>query len=67
MATMSAKKKVPAVLKHYEVPKVLPAENFKAKCKYCTKEITGPVRTTTNCWKHMVRMLFIVLAHFKIF
>ncbi|XP_065907752.1 zinc finger BED domain-containing protein 4-like [Dysidea avara] len=56
MAAMSAKKKVPAVLKHYEVPKVLPAENFKAKCKYCTKEITGSVRTTTNWWKHMRRV-----------
>ena len=29
MAAMSAKKKVPAVLKHYEVPKVLPAENLR--------------------------------------
>ena len=38
---MSAKKKVPAVLNHYEVPETLPAENFKAKCKYCAKEITG--------------------------
>ena len=48
MAAMSTKKKVPAVFKCYEVPKVLPAENFKAKCKYCTKEITGSIRTTKN-------------------
>ena len=62
-AAMSAKKKVPAVLKHYEVPQTLPAKNFKAKCKYCAKEITGSVRATTNWWKHMVRILFCCCIH----
>ena len=63
MAALSAKKKVPAVLNHYEVPETLPAENFKAKCKYCAKEITGSVRTTTIWWKHTVRILFCYCTH----
>ena len=36
------KQKTPAVLKYYdEVPEVLTDGNFKPKCKYCGKEITG--------------------------
>ena len=35
------KQKTPAVLKHYEVPELLPDGDFKPKCKYCGKEITG--------------------------
>ena len=43
------KQKTPAVLKHYdEVPEVLPDGNFKPKCKYCGKEITGSTGVTTN-------------------
>ena len=30
---------------------------------YCAKEITGSVRTTTNWWKHIVRMLFCFCTH----
>ena len=36
------KQKTHVVLKHYdEVPEVLPDSDFKPKCKYCGKEITG--------------------------
>ena len=52
---VAKKKKSPAVLKHYEVPETLPDGDFKAKCKYCDKEITGSTKTTTNWWKHLVR------------
>ena len=66
MAALSAKKKVPAVLNHYEVPETLPAENFKAKCEYCAKEITGSVRTTTNWWKHNYGKNTVLLLHLPI-
>ena len=39
---MSTKKTVPGVSETFL------AENFKAKCKYCAKEINGSVRTTTK-------------------
>ena len=53
MAGIAAKKvkkwKTPAVLQHYdEVPEVLPDGDFKPKCKYCGKEITGSTGVTTN-------------------
>ncbi len=53
----SAVAKLPAVLKHYNVPAAVPNESFKAKCKYCPKEIVGSVKATTNnyWWKHFVR------------
>ena len=48
------KQKTPAVLKHYgEVPEVLPDGDFKPKCKYCGKEITGSTGVTTNWWKEV--------------
>ena len=62
MGAMSAKKKVPAVLSHYIIP--LPAGNFKAKCKYCSKEITGSVKITTNWWKHTVRIYTVLCIIF---
>ncbi len=48
----SAMAKLPAVLKHYNVPAAVPNESFKAKCP---KEIVGSVKATTNWWKHLVR------------
>ena len=62
---VAKKKKPPAVLNHFEVPEVLPDGDFKAKCKYCDKEITGSTKTTTNWWKHLVRNKN-KLGHFKI-
>ena len=51
----SYESKAPAVLKHNdEVPEVLPNVDFKPKCKYCGKEITGSTKVTTNWWKHSV-------------
>ena len=49
------KKKKPPVLKDYEIPETLPDGDFRAKCKYCNKEITGSTKTTTNWWKRLVR------------
>ena len=52
---VAVKKKNPAVLKHYETPGDLPTgEYVKLKCKYCSKEITGSTKATTNWWKHLV-------------
>lgn len=56
-ATTSAEanaKTTPAVLKHFTTPSVLPTTDFKARCNYCTKEITGSTKSTTNWWKHLV-------------
>ncbi|XP_065905197.1 zinc finger BED domain-containing protein 4-like isoform X2 [Dysidea avara] len=50
------KQKSPSVLKHYEVPEILPDGNFKAKCNYCQKDITGSTKATTNWWKHLRRV-----------
>jgi len=63
MAAISVKKKVLVVLNHYEVAEILLAKNFKAKCRYCAKAITRSFRTTTNWWKHMVRILFCYYTH----
>ena len=50
-----------AVLQHYCVSSV-PVGNVKVKCKYCVKEITGSVKTTTNWWKHLVSSkLYIII------
>ncbi len=46
----SAVAKLPAVLKHYNVPAAVPNESFKAKCKYCPKEIVGSVKIGGNTW-----------------
>ena len=54
MAT-AERPKIPAVLSsHYVVPSSVPNGDFKAKCNYCAKEITGSVKSTTNWWKHLV-------------
>lgn len=42
------------MLKHYDVPSEVPSRNFKVKCKYCPKEITGSCKATRNWWKHLV-------------
>jgi len=55
MAEKKKKKKCPSVLKHFEVPDILPDGSFKAKCNYCHKDITGSTKATTNWWKHLVR------------
>ncbi len=54
MAEQVKRKTNPVVLKYFDTPEVLPANDFKAKCKYCSKEITGSTKTTSNWWKHMV-------------
>ena len=48
------KHNTPAVLKHYDkVPEVLPDGDFKSKCKFWGKEITGSTKATTNWWAHL--------------
>ena len=59
------KRKFPAVLNHYicSDKDKLPEEDFKAKCKYCSKEIVGSVKSTTNWWKHLVSTVLIYYIH----
>ena len=56
-------KKTPAVLKHYTIPSVLPKTDFKAKCNYCSKEITGSTKSTTNWWKHLVSYMYMYIFY----
>ena len=55
MATGSSSK-FPRVFKYYDVPTEVPQGDFKAKCRYCPKEITGSCKATTNWWKHLVKI-----------
>ena len=51
-----ASRKLPDVFKHFDVPAADTLDgNFKAKCKYCLKEISGCLKETTNFIKHMKR------------
>ena len=53
---MAGKKpKLPALLKHYEVPETLPEGDFKAKCNYCSKEFIRSIKATTTWCKLLVR------------
>ena len=45
--------KLPAVLQHYHASSPLPDGDLKVNCKYCVKEITGSVKSTTNWWKQL--------------
>ena len=54
---------IPTVLlKHYDISEYkdtipVPAEeDFKAKWKYCAKQIVGSVKVTTNWWRHLVSL-----------
>ena len=49
-----ANRKLPKILEHFNIPDSLD-DNFKAKCKYCHKEISGSLGTTTNFIKHIKR------------
>ena len=46
-------KSVPAVFKHYDLPPSTDG-HFKAKCRYCKKELSGTTKSTTNWWKHLI-------------
>ena len=49
-------KPVSAVFKHFDLPPSTDG-HFKAKCKYCTKELSGTTKFTTNWWKHLVSVV----------
>jgi hypothetical protein len=49
--------KVSGVLQHYDVPTSIPDGDFKVKCKYCVKEISGSLKSTNNWWKHLVSFI----------
>ena len=61
MATATAvTKDLPKVLIHYNVPSTLPDGDFKVKCKYCVKEISGSLKSTSNWWKHLVSYTYVI-------
>lgn len=57
--SQAQKRKFPAVLNHYicSDKDKLPEEDIKVKCKYCSKEIVGNIKSTTNWWKHLVSVV----------
>lgn len=62
MASANNQPRVPNVLtRHYDVPSSVPNGDFKVKCKYCVKEKTGSVKSTSNWWKHLVSYIYIYL------
>ena len=49
-----ASRDIPHILKNFDLPDNL-SGNFKAKCRYCHKDTSGCMRSTSNFIKHIKR------------
>ena len=59
-----ASRSTPHILENFELPDDL-VGNFRAKCRYCNKEISGCMRSTSNFIKHIKRNHFLKYQEFK--
>ena len=59
-----ASRDIPHILKNFDFPDDL-SGNFKAKCRYCHKDISGCMRSTSNFIKHIKRNHLLKYQEFK--
>ena len=59
-----ASRSIPRILEYFELPDDL-ADNFRARCRYCRKEISVCMRSTSNFIKHIKRNHLLKYQEFK--